>query len=228
MILHGDQTKLNELSSINLFPTFEYSQPDEYHFSHDSVFLARRVFEFLRAKDSDPKAALDLCAGSGVIGLDLLFHLRSAGGNTPHAFDFLEVQDQYRKHFEENVVRLGAVQSKLQFINSNYADENIGMLADVYDLIVCNPPYFSMDQGKLPASNLKLRSRFFVDSNLESLLSFIDKKLSQNGFAFVLIRNQLEHKQNQLSVVQEFCHGKLHLLVLDDVRGTDVVLLSRL
>ncbi len=216
------------MSSINLFPTFEYSQPDEYHFSHDSVFLARRVFEFLRDKNIDPKTALDLCAGSGVIGLDLMFHLRTAGKNRPQVFDFLDVQDQYRNHFEENVRRLGTVQTKLQFINCNYADENIGKLADTYDLIVCNPPYFSMDQGKLPVSNLKLRSRFFVDSDLESLFAFIDKRLSQQGFAFVLIRNQLEHKQNQLSVVQELCNGKLHLKVLDDVRGTDVVLLSRI
>jgi tRNA1Val (adenine37-N6)-methyltransferase len=227
LILFSCQIKLIELSSINLFPTFEYSQPDEYHFSHDSVFLARRVFEFLRDKNIDPNTALDLCAGSGVIGLDLLFYLRAVGRNRPQVFDFLDVQCQYRKHFEENVRRLGTIQAKLQFINSNYADENIGMLADVYDLIVCNPPYFSIDQGKLPTSNLKLRSRFFVDSDLESLFVFIDKRLSQHGFAFVLIRNQLEHKQNQLSVVQEFCNGKLHLQVLDDVRGTDVVLLSR-
>jgi len=77
-----------------LFPTFEYSQPDEYHFSHDSVFLARRVFEFLRDKNIDPKTALDLCAGSGVIGLDLMFHLRSGGKQRPQVFDFLEVQEQ--------------------------------------------------------------------------------------------------------------------------------------
>ncbi len=191
------------------------------------MFLARRVFEFLRTKNIDPNIALDLCAGSGVFGLDLLFHLRAAGSNTPLVFDFLEVQDQYRIHFEENIRRLGTVQTKLQFINGNYSNENIGTLADAYDLIVCNPPYFSMDQGKLPTSKLKLRSRFFVDSDLESLIAFIGKRLSQYGFAFVLIRNQLEHKQDQLSDVQELCKGKLHLRTLDDVRGTDVVLLSR-
>ena len=192
------------------------------------MFLARRVFDFLKSERIDTNTALDLCAGSGVIGLDLLFHLRAGNRKTPLDFDFLEVQHQYREHFEENVHRLGLVQTKIQFINGNYADKNILLRADAYDLIVCNPPYFSTDQGKLPASELKLRSRFFIDSDLESLFGFIENRLSSTGIAFVLIRNQLEHKHDQLSAVQELCKGKLRLQVMDDVRGTDVVLLSRL
>lgn len=211
------------LSSINLFPTFNYSQPEEYRFSHDSVFLARRVFEYLQEKKMSPNTAIDICSGCGIIGLDLLFHMRAAGIQTPKNFDFLDVQSAYQNHFQENVSRLGPVTTTVQFINGNYADVSNSNLANEYDLMVCNPPYFSKQQGKLPTTDLKLRSRFFVDSDLPSLIEFVSRKLSLDGSAFILIRNQLEHNQDQLAEVIKLCNAKFNVTQLEDIRGTHVV-----
>lgn len=216
------------LSSINLFPTFNYSQPEEYRFSHDSVFLARRVFEYLQEKKLKPNTAIDICSGCGIIGLDLLFHMRTAGIGVPKTFDFLDVQLAYQNHFQENVIRLGPINSTIQFINATYADILNSKLANSYDLMVCNPPYFSKQQGKLPTTDLKLRSRFFVDSDLASLIEFVYRKLSANGSAFVLIRNQLEHNQDQLAEVIKLCSAKLNVTQLEDIRGTHVVQLRSL
>ncbi len=216
------------MASINLYPTFTYSQPKEYHFSHDSVFLARRAFEYLRENKITVATALDLCAGCGVIGLDFLFHLRAEGMPVPRVFDFLEVQDQYETHFKTNVTTLGVIETRLQFIKGNYGQKLNSDLSTYYDLIVCNPPYFSKEQGKLPTSDLKLRSRFFIDSDLPSLIEFIYERLSPTGKAFVLIRNQLEHKQDQLAAVLGLCKEKLNIQLMDDVRGTNVVLLSKI
>lgn len=214
------------LASINSHPTFSYSQPDEYRFSHDSVFLARRVFEFLEEHNRKPQTAIDICAGCGIIGMDLLFHLRAAGNDSPLIFDFLEIQKQYEPHFHENLNRLDVTTTQCRFINGNYANIQSPNLQAKYDLMVCNPPYFSIQHGKLPTADLKLRSRFFVDSDLETLINFIHQKLSPIGLAFVLIRNQLEHKQDQIASVRKLCEDKLHVNVMEDVRGTDLAMLS--
>lgn len=79
------------MASINSHFTFNYSQPEEYRLSHDSVFLAREIFEQLSALDLAGKRGLDVCAGCGIVGLDFLFHRRAAGQSVPEIFDFLEV-----------------------------------------------------------------------------------------------------------------------------------------
>ena len=87
------------MSSVNRYPTFEYSQPEEYRFSHDSVFLARKVYELFKDKDLSSLQGLDLCAGCGVIGLDFLYHCWHETGQTVKSFDFIEVQAVYKDHF---------------------------------------------------------------------------------------------------------------------------------
>ena len=83
------------MSSINCHYTFNYSQPSGYRLSHDSVFLARSVHEHLAEVNLNNTKALDICSGSGIIGLDFLFHRREAGKDIPDSFDFLEVQNDY-------------------------------------------------------------------------------------------------------------------------------------
>lgn len=216
------------MASINNYPTFHYSQPEEYRFSHDSVFLARRVFEFIRDQDIQPQVALDLCAGCGVIGLDILFHLRSGAQNSIREFDFLEIQEPQAQHFAINHDTLGAIQTKCQFILGNYADVGLPQLKPSYDLIVSNPPYFSTEHGKLPVSEFKKRSRFFVDSDLKTLLDFIHVKLSKSGLAFLLVRDQKEHKQDQITAVRTLCEGRMQIQKIEDIRGTRLLILKRI
>lgn len=80
-------------STINIYPTFKYSQPEDYRFSHDSVFLARRVFEDIVNEDFPIHQTLDLCAGCGIIGLDLLFHLQKENEKQIHNLVESPIQD---------------------------------------------------------------------------------------------------------------------------------------
>lgn len=214
------------MSSINKYPTFQYSQPQAYRFSHDSVFLARAVFEYTVKYELNRKSVLDLCSGCGIVGLDFLFHLRTEKYVLPLFFDFLEVQHEYQSHFIENVKRLGPIQTQIQLLLENYSEYANKYLDQKYDLILCNPPYFSKGQGKWPGSELKFRSRFFVDSDLENLVHFIHTKLTSSGAAFILVRNQLEHNVDQINVLQMYCDGKLNIQHLGDIRGTHLVMLK--
>ncbi len=214
------------MSSINDHYTFEYSQPEEYRLSHDSVFLSRRTFELLESLDLQGARALDICSGSGVIGMDFLFHRRQAGQNVPARFDFVEVQDVYREHFQENIKRLGPLETELNFVNRNYNDLQLADYAEVYDLILSGPPYFLTWQGKLSPSQFKNRCRFFIDSDLKNFFLGIAHSLKKTGAAYILLRDLPEHKWDVIAEAREICEGKLDLEILGDIRGTHFVRLK--
>lgn len=233
------------MSSINSFYTFEYSQPEAYRFSHDSVFLARKVFEFcseLYSKETlSSLRGLDLCAGCGIVGLDFIFHCKKAWNVTPSSFDFIEVQDVYYDHFQENLRRLGSIDSHLNFINKNYSElssnRRLGVATSQvesasasyisgYDLILCNPPYFRPGQGKMSPSEFKNRCRFFIDSDFNTLLKAIENSLNPNGKSYVLLRNLEEHGWNAFKEAQSILSSSVKIEKLEDIRGTGLVRIS--
>lgn len=184
---------MSVVSSINKYPTFHYSQPRDYHFSHDSVFLAREIFE----RHGDQLAQehvqiLDLCAGCGIVGLDLLFHQlkeKSFSGEV----DFLEVQEIYQEHFLKNKEILQS-----HFPNNpvslNWVQNSYASVANSkkYDLIVSNPPYFVVGQGLLSPNEFKNRCRFFVDSDWPTMIRFMQNSLKPEGQAYFLVREELK------------------------------------
>lgn len=186
------------VSSINPYVTFNYVQPHEYHFSHDSVFLARKVFEIIKDEKIDYSRTLDLCSGCGIIGLDLAFHLQNHNLALPKKIDFLEVQKIYEPFFKKNVETFSSVTGKsitADFINLNYdqlitTDETD---QEKYNLIVSNPPYFRKNQGLLSKSDFKNRCRFFIDSDLKNLILSIENSLSEQGKAFILLKSLAQH-----------------------------------
>lgn len=181
------------MSSINRFPTFHYSQPSEYHFSHDSVFLAREVYE--RHGEQLAKneiKILDLCAGCGIVGMDLLFHqLKEKTFNGE--IDFLEVQSVYETHFAKNkeIMQGYFPDSRLNFnfILQNYAEVTA---PKKYDFILSNPPYFLIGQGVKSPSEFKNRCRFFMDADWQAMLSFMQASLKPEGQAYFLVRDELK------------------------------------
>ena len=214
-------------SSINHKYTFHYSQPTDYHFSHDSVFLAQFVFDWLQKNpNQEANQIADLCAGCGIIGMDLLFHLNENKIKLPSLTDFIELQNVYENYFKKNKIELEQIlnqKTELNFINANYADlttnENF---KSKYNLIVCNPPYFKIGQGKLSPSEFKNRCRFYIDSDFMNLLKFIKYSLVQTGVAFILLRSLKDHgpdwNLNKLSHDLD-----LKFEIVGDVRGTAVL-----
>lgn len=214
------------MSSINSHYTFKYSQPDEYHFSHDSVFLARRVSDLIKSQELKSNYVLDLCAGCGIVGLDLVFHLGS--DCKIKTVDFVEIQECYKPHFLKNAASISKLllpMPKLNFINKNY-DTFVPDLRK-YDVIVCNPPYFRKGHGALSKSDFKNRCRFFIDSDFVQLIRAIDISLSSVGKAFILLKSLNIHG---IDLEKEFLELKLNLrlIKLPPIRKTDFYEISRL
>lgn len=206
-----------QMSSVNAHPTFSYSQPGEYNFSHDSVFLAHKVFSIIKADGLQIRNTLDLCSGCGIVGLDLLFYLNQAQLPLPEQIDFLEIQDLYHTHFETNVKSLKIhlnTKPEFRFLNMNY--DQLSLMPEYknkYELIISNPPYFRKGFGKLSPNNFKNRCRFFIDSDYPNLVKAIENSLHPEGKAFVLLKSLQEHG---LDIEKEF-HGLSPVLALENL-----------
>lgn len=215
------------MSSINPHFTFHYSQPSEYRFSHDSVFLARAIHERLEGVDLTNSKALDLCAGCGIVGMDFIFHRKTAGLSLPASFDFIEVQSVYESHFNENKVQLNCSNVIFTFLNQNYDTLLEKSLLQKYDLIVTNPPYFFLGQGKLSPSQMKNRCRFFIDSTFEKLIFSIANGLKTNGTAYMLLKDLPEHQWHAIQECEKICAGLLKMEVLGKIRTTHWIELKK-
>jgi tRNA1(Val) A37 N6-methylase TrmN6 len=222
-------------STINQHFTFNYSQPVEYRFSQDSVFLARRVFELCTPIQVPHLRVLDLCAGCGIIGLEFIFHCQKEFGLAPQAVDFLEIQEVYQPHFEINLERLSMglsliapkLETTFRFINKNYDCLKTENYSEKYNLILCNPPYFFANQGLLSPSEFKNRCRFFIDSDFKNLLMGIAKSLTSGGQAYLLLRDLSQHKWNSLQEAEKILQGQLSITTIGDIRSTHFVRLDK-
>ena len=207
--------------------TYNYSQPEEYHFSIDSIEMPWEVAQYLKEKNLSPQEleqmrVLDLCAGVGVLVFELNFH-------NPHLkkIDFVEVQDVYKSHFEKNQKLVLCENSEFKFLNINYEKLCLPEFEKRYQLILCNPPYFFPDQGKMSDSDFKNRCRFFIDSTFEKLIEVIDFCLAMDGEAFMLIRDQNDHGRDILRELRQLTQSRLECENLCMIRETFLLRLSR-
>jgi tRNA1(Val) A37 N6-methylase TrmN6 len=203
--------------------TSEYFQPDEYHYSLDSVLLAHKVAAFYEALPHlEHLKVLDLCAGCGIVGLEFFCHLKMIT-----SIDFLEVQEAYRPYFEKNVKLINPNAINFNFLLMNYNNIFTTHFENKYDLIISNPPYFFKGEGILSPSDFKNRCRFFMDSNLEDLIKAILFSLAPNGNAFLLARPGTHHGRNLESEIRTLVGLKGETKIVDNVRGTNVLRITK-
>ena len=204
--------------------TYRYAQPDTYHFSLDSIQLAEFVAEQLQPrKDQESLRVLDLCAGCGVIGMELSWYLRSL-----RQIDFVEVQDVYTVHFHENVAIVNRPELQLRWHLLNYDGLLEKEWGNTFDLIVSNPPYFQPGQGMLSPSAFKNRCRFFLDSSFANFILAMVNALAEGGLAYFLLRPLEQHGEDVFSKVQQLVQEtNVTAKKIARIRGTDIVLLEK-
>lgn len=207
----------------NTHYSYDYHQPEDYRFSLDSVFLAQKVAEDLKSlPHPETLRVLDLCAGCGVVGLELHFHMKSL-----KKIDFLEVQEVYLEYFEKNSLQAKSPDSEFHFLQMNYAELIQEKFKEVYDVIISNPPYFFQGEGLLSPNEFKNRCRFFLDSSFQKLIEATLYSLKPNGKAYLLMRPGSHHGRDLLEEIKKLSKGLSSVQVLDEVRGTNIVMLVK-
>lgn len=200
--------------------TYQYQQPDEYRFSLDSIQLAEFVSKQLQSHTNlRSMRVLDLCAGCGVIGLQLSWHLREL-----NQIAFVEIQDIYSSYFHQNVTIVNRPELTLRWHLLNYDALLDTSWENKYDLIISNPPYFLPEHGMLSPSEFKNRCRFYLDSSFKNFILAIANSLSHNGKAYFLLRPLQQHGYDMLSTIHVLLkHTSITIEKVGTIRGTDVI-----
>jgi methylase of polypeptide subunit release factors len=144
--------------------------------------------------------------------------------------DFMEVQSVYKSHFESNLSRLGGIDTVTQWLECNYEILQTPAFKQRYNLILCNPPYFFADHGRLSPSEFKNRCRFYLDSDFPNLIRGLANSLTQQGQVFMLLRDLPEHRWQAHRETEQILEqsGSFQLDVLGTIRGTPWVRITAL
>lgn len=154
----------------------DYSQPDFYRFNEDSLRLVKWILQKVTSADG----ILDLGAGAGIIGIELANQLN------PQSLTLLEVQKDFYPHLKINVESQLKIPLKVNIVEKSFGS---WLPERVYDLIVCNPPYYLPGHGEKNKDPRKDCARSFVVDDWEKLLTLIKTALSPGGRAFLVIKN---------------------------------------
>lgn len=204
--------------------TYQYTQPEEYHFSLDSIHFAEFLAERLQnRKHLESSRVLDLCAGCGVIGLELSWYRREL-----KKIDFVEIQEIYTEYFQKNVVTVNRPELELNWHLINYDHLLNEEWREKYDLVISNPPYFLADKGILSPSQFKNRCRFYLDSTFKNFILAMANTLSIGGEAYFLLRPLHHHGKDMFAEVQHILKDTtIKASIISTLRGTDIVLLQK-
>ncbi len=153
-----------------------YQDTNYFKFSLDSVMLAN--FATIRARD---KNIVDLGCGNAVI--PLILSLR-----TDKKILGVELQEELCSLAEKSV-KINNLEKQIEIEHVNikdFAKNNDN--CNKYDLVVCNPPYFKVNEEKnfFNMEKQKVIARHEVEITLEELFASARKILSNDGnFAIV-------------------------------------------
>jgi tRNA1Val (adenine37-N6)-methyltransferase len=182
----------------------DYNQPDFYRFNEDSFKLVR----FVQSHISEAHHILDLCAGCGVIGMELARSFKSQ-------LTLVEVQADYLPFLESN-----AEQFLLPGCQPNILISSLSEFSpEVYDLIVCNPPYYLPSHGQRGTDARRDTARTFSLDGWKVLLQLIAECLTPEGRAFLVIKDQM-------IIRQEIRRSLPPVLILSEIREGDLVYLE--
>lgn len=107
-----------------------------------------------------------------------------------------------------------------RWLNTNYT--TLIDKGPTYDVIIANPPYFERGEGTLSSNDINNRARFFLDSDLSSLLKSVRAALVPKGRAYLLMKSGKKHGRDA------FTRARIELFDCDvtrlaDIRGTDLI-----
>lgn len=178
-VILNENERLDDL----LFNDMHIIQNKNYYaFTSDAVLLAN----FAKAKKSDN--CLDLCSGSGIVGI--LFYAK----NLCKSVKLIEIQPEFCQMATKSVV-LNNLQDKIEVINCSVQNLPELLKGQTFDVITCNPPYKLASTHKISENEKIAMCKYELTLTLEQLICSVSKLLKFGGkFYFI-------HESSRLSEI---------------------------
>ncbi len=153
-----------------------YQNSSYFSFSLDSIILAN--YANIRLRD---KNIVDFCTGNGVIPLIV-------SKRTKNNIVGVEIQEQLARLAEKSV-EYNKLTDRITIVNED-ANEFSSRHLNEFDLVLCNPPYFKVeDKSSFNESYEKMIARHEITFNLEDLCKCCKKVLKDNGNLYIVHRS---------------------------------------
>ena len=185
--------------------------PNHYCFTTDSVLLAN----FAKAKPSD--SVVDLCSGSGVVGI-----LMQAKTKAKHV-TLVELQ-QSLANMSERSVQFNGLQNKVSVVNAPLQQVHKQIGQEVFDVVVCNPPY-KMQNASLLSENHEIAiCKHEITVTLEEIVLEKSKLLKFGGLFYTI--NKEERLTDLICYLRKHKLEPKQITVVPSNKGSALVLIK--
>lgn len=203
------------MSLINLNDLFDYGyfiyQNDDYFkFSIDSVLLA----EFVNIRKGKNKI-LDLCSGNAPIPMIL----QKKYGD----LDITGVE------LQKEVYELAISSLEYNNITSvTILNDDVNNIKNIFknkkfDVVVCNPPYFKIDEGSMINDNsIKAIARHEIKLNLNDLILNVSKVIQNQGYFYMV--HLVTRFSDVVNVLKMYNFGIKRLVFIHDDKYNNATL----
>jgi len=154
---------------------YNYSQPLFYRFDEATLNFSKYILE--KEHNCLDGTILDLCAGSGVIGIEVASVLKQK-------LFLCEEEGAYLPYLYDNVYLSGLPLSSFHIYVSSVFDFNLN---NKCDLILCNPPFYSRSRGRLPVDSRRCNARFYREEFFDQLADCLVRHSHQNTRIYLLL-----------------------------------------
>ena len=145
-----------------------YQDSSFFSFSLDSIILAN--YSTIRSRD---KKIVDFCTGNAVVPIIL-------SRRCDKIIDCVEIQEKLYDLAVKSI-KLNKLEDRINIINDDVKNFSMNHL-NVYDLVLCNPPYFkNLENSSKNISVEKMIARHEICINLDEVCHSASLVLKDNG-----------------------------------------------
>lgn len=188
-----------------------YQDDNMLKYSLDSVLLANFV-----TLNKNVRNILDI--GTGNAPIPILLTKRTNG--------LISAVELQKESFElaSKSIKINNLNGKINLINKDIFDFAEETETDAYDVILCNPPYFKINENsKLNDSEYKTVARHEKKLNLENIFE-ISKKLLKNG-GYISIVNRPERLIDIITLMKKNNIEPKKILFIHPYKGKEANIL---
>lgn len=158
----------------------------------ETEYWVKIAIDEIKAKNLDTPKILDLCAGSGCIGVAVLNALPSS------TVDFVEIDEVHHKTIEKNISENNISADRVQIMSGDLFEK----VSETYDAILTNPPYIDSKLNRVDESVVlhePKRALYGGESGMDFVIRIISeapKYLNTGGILYI------EHEPEQAKMIK--------------------------